>query len=267
MSRTNSYLEKFNNFYINFMIPQIEKIKENSRKIYDKLTEPKIVKISIYVSLLTFLPGLIIGLVVALIIGPPGYNLLYNYISDLGSIIYTPAPYILDITCISTAIFITPLILNLNRLYSSSQNNLIINSKKEQRLILFRRIFGYCGVVSLFIGVIGMFFVGIFSLDRSPLGLHYYFSTMTFGGFAIGGFFTGLAIVLKNRVFPKYIGYFMILGPSTATILFIIAPDPLTRQFLEWLMMFVSLFWYYLIVLITLQKLNTILFFDPNFKW
>ncbi|MFX1313309.1 MAG: hypothetical protein ACFFHD_11945, partial [Promethearchaeota archaeon] len=86
-------------------------------------------------------------------------------------------------------------------------------------------------------------------------------------GFAFGAFFTGLAIVLRKRIFPKYIGYFMIVGPSTSTILFLICPAPFTRQFLEWIMMFSSLGWYYIVVFITLQKLNTLLFFNPNFKW
>jgi len=267
MSEKNSYIEKINNFYINFMVPKVNKIKENSKQVYDKLTEPKVVKISIYISLLTFLPGLIIGLIIAINFGPLGYSLWFNYISDLGSLKYTPLPFILDLTCILTAIFLTPLILNLSRLYSSHQNPKINNTKKEKYLILFRRIFGYTGVICLFVGVTGMFYVGIFSLDRSPHNLHYYFATLTFGGFAFGAFFTGLAIVLRRRIFPKIIGFFMIFGPPGASVIFLVSPEPLTRAFLEWLMMFFGISWYYPIVFITLQKLNSILFFNPNFKW
>ncbi|UCD00427.1 MAG: hypothetical protein JSV23_05910 [Promethearchaeota archaeon] len=259
MSQKNSYIE--------FMNPIFLKLKKNGRQIYDKLTEPKIVKISIYISLITFLPGLILGLIIAINFGTLGYNLWYNWISDLGSIYYTPAPFILDLTCIISAIFIIPLILNLNRLYSSHQNHKLDNSKREYYIILFRRIFGYIGVGCLFIGVIGMFFVGVFSLDRSPFDLHYYFSTSAFGGFAFGAFFTGLAIVLRRRIFPKTVGYFMIIGPSTASIIFLLCPAPLTRQFLEWILMFTCLAWYYVIVFITLQKLNSLLFFNPDFKW
>ncbi|MFW9826306.1 MAG: hypothetical protein ACFFEY_01655 [Candidatus Thorarchaeota archaeon] len=255
------------NSYMDFMNPIFIKIKKNSKNLYDTLTKPKIVKISIYVSLLTFLPGLIVGLIIAINYGTLGYNLWYNWISDLGSRAYTPAPFILDLTCIISAIFIVPLILNLTRLYSSHQNHKLDNTKKEHYIILFRRIFGYVGVVCLFIGVIGMFFVGVFSLDRSPFDLHYYFSTSAFGGFAFGAFFTGLAIVLRKRIFPKIVGYFMIFGPSTASIVFLISPAPLTKQFLEWMLMFSSLAWYYVIVFITLQKLNSLLFFNPNFKW
>ncbi|MFX1572177.1 MAG: hypothetical protein ACFFB0_05475 [Promethearchaeota archaeon] len=258
---------KERNLYLEFFNPIFLKMKKNSKYIYNKLTEPKVVKISIYITLLTFLPGLIFGLIIAKIYGPMEYSLWYNWISDLGSTRYTPAPFILDVTCILSAIFIIPLILNLSRLYSSHQNLRLDNSKKEHYTVLFRRIFGYIGVVCLFFGVIGMFFVGVFSLDRSPFDIHYYFSTSAFGGFAFGAFFTGLAIVLRRRIFPKTIGYFMIIGPSTATIMFLIAPAPLTRQFLEWIMMFSSLGWYYVLVFITLQKLNTLLFFNPNFKW
>jgi len=259
MKQRNSYLEFFSPIFI--------KMKKNSKYIYNKLTEPKVVKISIYISLLTFLPGLIFGLIIAIIYGPMEYSLWYNWISDLGSNRYTPAPYILDLTCIISAIFIIPLILNLSRLYSSHQNRELDNSKKEHYTVLFRRIFGYIGVVCLFVGVIGMFFVGVFSLDRSPFDIHYYFSTSAFGGFAFGAFFTGLAIILRRRIFPKTVGYFMIFGPSTATLMYLFCPAPFTRQFLEWIMMFSSLGWYYVVVFITLQKLNTLLFFNPNFKW
>jgi hypothetical protein len=243
------------------------KMKRNGRKFYDKVTEPKFVKISIYISLATFLPGILLGLVIALTFGPIPYNLFFNYISDLGSLKFTPAPFILDLTCTISAIFIIPLILNLSRLFSSHMIENIDNSKRSRNLIKYRRIFGYTGVVCLFVGIFGMFFVGVFSLDRSPNDIHLYFASLAFGGFALGAFFTGLAIVLKRRLFPKIIGYFMVLGPSTASILFLIAPEPLTQQFLEWIMLFAALSWYYVIVFITLQKLNSILFFNPDFRW
>ena len=59
----------------------------------------------------------------------------------------------------------------------------------------------------------------------------------------------------------------MIFGPPAASIIFIIRPEPLTFQFLEWIMMFSALGWFYPMVIITLKKLNTVLFFNPNFKW
>ena len=143
--------------YREFIDTILLKMKRNSKYIYDKLTEPKIVKISIYISLLTFLPGLIFGLIIAIRFGGFEYSIWYNWISDLGTTRYTPAPFILDLTCILSSIFIIPLILNLSRLYSSHQNHKLDNSKKEHYIILFRRIFGYIGVASLFVGVIGMF--------------------------------------------------------------------------------------------------------------
>lgn len=259
MSQKNSYKD--------FIDPIFIKMKRNSKYIYDKLTEPKVVKISIYISLLTFFPGLIFGLIIAIRFGGFEYSIWDNWISELGLPKFTPAPLILDLTCILSSIFVIPLILNLSRLYSTHQNHKLDNSKKEHFTILFRRIFGYIGVASLLVGVIGMFFTGVFSLDRSPFDLHIYASSFSFSGFAVGAFFTGLAIVLRKRIFPKTVGYFMIFGPSTAGLLFLISPAPLTRQLLEWIMMFSSLAWYYVIVFITLQKLNSLLFFNPDFKW
>ncbi len=248
-----------------FVRDNMIKIRTKSKQIYNKLTEPKIVKISIYISLLFFLPGLIIGIAIAANFGPFGYSLLYNYISDLGSIRYTPAPFILDITVIVSAIFILPLILNLGRLYTSTPTDNIDNSKKVHHINHFRRIFGYIGMASLIIGVIGMFNVGIFSLDRSPWGLHYVFASLTFGGFAFGSFFTGLAIIMKKKIIPRTIGFFMVFGPPISAIFFLIGPQPLTRQLLEWVMTFMALAWYYPLTFITLQKTNTLLFFKSGY--
>ncbi|HDZ18962.1 hypothetical protein LCGC14_0958770 [marine sediment metagenome] len=239
-------------------------IRNRFKRIYDKITQPKVVKISVYISLLSFLPGLLIGIAVAMNYGPIGYSLWFNYISDLGSKLYTPAPFILDITVIITSIFTVPLILNMSRLYSSEMSDNIDNSKKIHYINLFRRIFGYSGVVSLILGVIGMFNIGIFSLDRSPM-VHYFFAVLTFAGFAFGSFFTGLAIVLKKKIFPRSIGFFMVFGPPVASILFLINPQPLTREFLEWVMTFMALAWYYPLVFITLQKINTLLFFKSGY--
>jgi len=258
MSEKQSTIEK------TFFRIMFVKMRSRAKRFYDKLTEPKIVKISIYISLLTFFPGLIIGIVVAMNYGPIGYSLWYNYISDLGSIVYTPAPFILDLTVIISSIFILPLILNMSRLYSTEMSDNIDNSKKIHYINLFRRIFGYSGIVSLFFGILGMFNVGIFSLDRSPI-IHLVFAAMTFVGFAVGSFFTGLAIVLKKKIFPRTIGFFMVFGPPVASILYVINPQPLTREFLEWIMTFMALIWYYPLAFITLQKLNTLLFFKSGY--
>lgn len=266
MSQKSSSCEESSEKNFNrFVRDNIIKIRTKSKQIYDKLTEPKIIKISIYISLLSFLPGLIIGIAIAANFGPFGYSLLYNYISDLGSKKYTPAPFVLDFTVIISAVFILPLILNLARLYISTPTDNIDNSKKVHYFNHFRRIFGYIGMVSLIVGVIGMFNVGIFSLDRSPWNLHYFFATLTFVGFTFGSFFTGLAIIMKKKIIPRSIGFFMVLVPPIAAILFIINPQPLTRQLIEWVMTFMALAWYYPLTFITLQKTNTLLFFKSGY--
>ena len=263
--KSSSCEESLEKIFNRFVRDNIIKIRMKSKQIYDKLTEPKIIKISVYISLLSFLPGLIIGIAIAANFGPFGYSLLYNYISDLGSKKYTPAPFILDITVIISAVFILPLILNLGRLYTSAPTDNIDNSKRMHYINHFRRIFGYIGLVSLIVGVIGLFNVGIFSLDRSPWNLHLIFASLTFVGFAFGSFFTGLAIIMKKKIIPRTIGFFMVLGPPISGILFLIGPQPLTRQLLEWVMTFMALAWYYPLTFITLQKTNTLLFFKSGY--
>ena len=222
----------------------------------EKITKPKIIKISIYISLLTFLPGLIIGLLIAINYGPTDYSIFHNYISNLGSKQYTPAPFILDLTLTISAIFFIPLILNLYQINSSDSSDNIDNSKRINNMNLSRRKFGYVGISFLIIGCVGMFNVGVFSMDRNQWNLHYIFSSLSFGGFTFGSFFTGIAIILKKIHIPRKIGLFMVFGPSTAAIIFIICPPPFTREFLEWIMLLSILVWYYPLVFITLQKIN-----------
>ncbi|MBD3213485.1 MAG: hypothetical protein GF311_12830, partial [Candidatus Lokiarchaeota archaeon] len=66
------------------------------RKLKIKITNPFLLKFCIYGILIVFIPGLIIGVIIAYFFGPESYNIWDNYISDLGSYNYTPAPFILD---------------------------------------------------------------------------------------------------------------------------------------------------------------------------
>ncbi|GAH77740.1 unnamed protein product, partial [marine sediment metagenome] len=46
------------------------------------------------------------GVLIAYFFGPESYNIIDNYISDLGSIRYTPAPFVLDAITMTTACFL-----------------------------------------------------------------------------------------------------------------------------------------------------------------
>ncbi len=226
--------------------------------IFNKIVQPKVIKYCIYVSNLVFLSGLLIGALIAVFFGPEGYNIVDNYISDLGSFNYTPTPFILDSIAMITPIFLVPIFLYSYKELIAGKKEIIFDSTKP----VSKRIFNFfvafntvLGLLCLIIAAIGLFGVGLFSEDRTTeLGLHFFFSIVVFAGLATGALFNGTAILLKKSIYPRFLGAYMIVGPPTAAILFVIPPPSTTLPFLEWMMLFAAFLWLIPMSIILLQK-------------
>jgi hypothetical protein len=228
---------------------QINLLFMKTNRLFNHFLNQKLIKICIYVSILTFLPGLLIGVLIAYFFGPESYNIIDNYISDLGSIRYTPAPFVLDAITMTTACFLVPVFFYITKIIVSDTKNIIFNSNKS----IFKRIFciyidlhAFFGLLSLLSGVVGLFGIGLFSEDRTTeLGLHYTFSIIVFAGLAFGALFNGIAILLKLKktMFPRLLGLYMMIGPFTASVLFLFPPNSVTRPFLEWMMLLAAILW------------------------
>lgn len=214
------------------------------KSLYEKITDPKVMRILIYVSMVVFLPGIVIAYIVAVATGgtsiPPGaYNMWNNYISDMGSFNYTAAPFILDYIEMITAVLFFPLFffskdLALEYLEKSGTTG---SALKISKIVIYLRFF------SLLVGAVGFFGVGLFSGDRDfPAGAHLFFSAVVFGGLAMGAFWFGLGVMLTESFMPKILGLFMFLGPITSVILFLVKPIP-SEPMLEWVMLFCIFFW------------------------
>ena len=142
-------------------------------------------------------------MLIAYFFGPESYNIIDNYISDLGSIRYTPAPFILDAIAMTTACFLVPIVFYITKVIVSDTKSIIFNSKES----FFKRIFyiyidlhAFFGLLSLLSGAVGLFGVGLFSEDRTTeLGLHFTFSIIVFAGLAFGALFNGIAMLLKLK--------------------------------------------------------------------
>ncbi|MBY9010457.1 MAG: hypothetical protein KGD74_11385 [Candidatus Lokiarchaeota archaeon] len=218
-------------------------------RLFNHFLNQKLIKICIYVSLITFLPGLLIGVLIACFFGPESYNIIDNYISDLGSIRYTPAPFVLDAIAITTACFLVPVFFYITKIIVSDTKSIIFNSNES----IFKRIYcininllAFFGLLSLLSGAVGLFGIGLFSEDRTTeLGLHYTFSIIVFAGLAFGALFNGIAILfkLKRTMFPRLIGLYMMVVPLATAIMFLFPPNSMTRPFLEWMMLLVAFLW------------------------
>ncbi|MBY9007439.1 MAG: DUF998 domain-containing protein [Candidatus Lokiarchaeota archaeon] len=220
-----------------------------------RLTNLKLLKFCVISAPSIFIFGLFIGVVIAFFFGPESYNIWDNYISDLGSINYTPAPYFLDFSAMITAILLIPVFTHFVKLLFQKSE-----VKKDGLWKIFHfimRILIVIGYIFLLLSIIGLFGIGLFSEDRTTeLGLHLIFSFVVFGAFSFSAYFIGTVIILKKTSFFRVIGLFMICTTPTFAILFIINPENLTRPFIEWMMFLSICVWLLLIDLIVYNKLK-----------
>lgn len=185
--------------------------------------------------LLTYLPLIIIGVIIAALFGPDGYTIWTHWISDLGGIHHTPAPYLYDLAAVTAGTLTIPLTFYMEKLLApmpQTTRECQYTSRLRLRLGSYAFLFGI-------IGNLGYIGVGIFSEDRSYFGLHTITSSLAFGGFTLGAFFMGWLIVLYNTKIPKLIGIYGIFGPLITIIVYLFFNNPLW----EWLLLFSILIW------------------------
>lgn len=238
---------------------RVDQFPKKLKNIYNKLTSQRVVRFGIYASLITFLPGLLIAVLIAYFFGPESYNIINNYISDLGSMHYTPTPFILDAIAMATAFFLIPVHFYITKSIVVNTRNIICDSNQsflKRFFYVYVDIHALLGLMSLISASVGLFGIGLFSEDRTTaLGLHFTFSILVFVSLAFGALFNGIAILLKKTIFPRILGLYMMIGPFTASILFIFPPYSVTLQFLEWVMLFASFLWLIPIAFLILKNL------------
>lgn len=254
----SSTLERVHNFRLkshdmlwkwgNALRSFINKIR---KEFWDFITDFKIVKICGLLVIPGYLGLIFIGCFIAAAMGPEGYTIVTHWISDLGGSSYTPAPYLYDFACILAGILTVPFTFYLEKLLAPLPNEPWSQNKYSR---LRYRISSYAFIASI-IGNLGYIGVGIFSEDRTPtlfslVGAHGLMSSLAFGGFTIGAFFTGWLIVLYDVKIPKTLGLYGIFGPLTTLILFGVWPSPLW----EWLLLFSILIWIIPLALIMMHK-------------
>jgi len=218
-------------------------------RVYDNfLINPKIVKISIISSIISLSCTLIIGYIVAQF-DPDGFNMVDNWISDMGSFNHTPLPYFLDYGAMITSILMIPAVYYMEK--SLAPNPLDVKNFTEFPRMRYR--LSGLGSFFLFMGIFGFFMIGLFSEDRTgPLGLHFFFSGVVFMGFVFGSIFYGVLILFYKTEIPRLLGLYMSIGPFASMLLINYDFTPLY----EWIMLFGLLLWIIPVFLILLKNLN-----------
>ncbi|MHA1232375.1 MAG: DUF998 domain-containing protein [Candidatus Helarchaeota archaeon] len=209
-------------------------------KTYEFIISPKTIIYCGYL-LLAFYPGLIIiGVIIANLFGPDIFLITTNYISDLGSINYTPVPILYDLACFFAGILTIPFIYFIEKHIAPIKKS--YNDNPPHRWVF--RLMG----AAYFLNMLGSIFyigVGIFSEDRDFFGMHTVCSYGAFGGFAIGSIFLGIALIISDQKLLKcpfnyIIGSIGAFLPITVAIFNLIYGGPL----LEWLLLFSILIWF-----------------------
>jgi hypothetical protein len=235
-----------------------ESINRTRAKMYNFATNFVVVKISAMAVMIGYLLLLFIGVIVAMVLDPQGYTIWINWISDLGSMEHTPAPYLYDIACIIAGSMTIPLTFYMEKLLAPLPKKSELGRKHYSRLRF--RLSSFAFLFSI-IGNFGYIGVGIFSADRDfewleilNLGPHSIMSYLAFGGFTFGAFFMGWLIVLYRTEIPKVLGIYGIFGPLIVTILNLLYGWSPWGPLLEWMLLFSILIWIIPLSLIVLMK-------------
>jgi len=186
-----------------YMIRVIEKSKKGNKR---QIIISKIIKWGLILGNLSYFSLFLISMLIAFFIGPNGYNLYYNAISDLGWSYITPFPMLFDVKAYVGSSLLILIIISVKKKLVNSyhfRDKFFRKTTIPKNLIKFAVIFG-------FIGAVGYIFVGVFNLDRAgPNGLyHYLFAVVMFGGLitsiSIFSFYILLYKLNISKIFAIY---------------------------------------------------------------
>ena len=247
-----------------------EKLSEKKKLLYNYLINPKVTRRNIIAITIFFPVMLIIGVLVAVFLGPGNFNIIDNYISDMGSHRYTPIPKFLDDSVMITAILLVPPCFYIKHIFDSKSKQLeSLNVPKGYSTLV---------LITMLIGVFGIFSSGFISEDvaislypvtTSAFDLHDILSTVQFVGLASAGFLIGIILVRyplgilelcafenKSKIIPILLGLVMIFLTPILTVFYLLEFPP-SSPFWEW-MLFFSLFgWILTIGILFLHQIKT----------
>ena len=195
-----------------------------------KITKPKAVRISTLSAFILIFSMLIIGYIIAQF-GPLGYNMIDNYISDMGSKVYTPFPYTRTISNVIGGPLFMPITFYMKKELASQENPEI--SPKRLRLGNI----GFVGMLTLFLGMVCS---GIITEDVSMLA-HTFIAVIVISGGFLATTSYGLLVTKYSTEIPKNVGILMVLCYPIIGVLAIIGYPSVI--FYEWVLLLSLYIW------------------------
>ena len=205
------------------LYPEVTEVEELSRfmklgKTFS-VTFRKYIRPTLGIGVVSYISMIFMSIIIAYV-GSGGYNLLEHTISELGLKLMTPLPNLFNSACMLAGIISIPYYFLLRKKVTSwTQDSFLLKATM------------YIG----FIGAIGYFFVGVFSLERSgPFQItHEIFAGVAFVGFVAAIILFSVYIIRFQDRFLKAFGIFGLIFPVTFLILYCIFVSPI----LEWLLL------------------------------
>ena len=270
-----------------------EKLEVQRKKTYEFLVNPKVVRLCIKGALILFIPSLIIGAILASLLDPAGiwmasaiwnqvgmeqlppdqagFSIFTDYISNLGSLNFSPIPFFLDDAAMITSLLLIPVCFYLKKRFDSIYKELESPGKLGKYLSNLSLIF-------MLLGMIGFFGIGFFSEDVADslqyatnglamigiLDLHEFFSMVVFLDLALAGIFLGIIGIKYLSIMPKV---FNLNIPKSAILILgiemIFLPLPMCIAtvitmwaFFEWLLLFSVFGWIVPLGVAFLKQIN-----------
>jgi len=173
------------------------------------LLSPMVVKFCIISASVVWISCLVIAYLVAQLdqagpgYDPAGYNFMINYISDLGSLRFTPMPILLDFAMMETSLLMIPAIFYLRGVLKGAD-------KSKGRSVL-ANLTALCMIVA----ICGLFLTGVFSEDVGeqfdelfPFGYpwHDIMADFAFTFFMISGILVATQFILFPDILREEIG-------------------------------------------------------------
>ena len=177
---------------------------------------------------------------IAVFLGTTNYNMLDNYISDMGNSEHTPFPYMRTIGNVISGPLFIPLTLYIRKQFFIQIQE---NDKKSPKSVNL----GFIGMITIFIG---MMMTGIITLDVN-LVVHSTIATITILAGCIATISYGYTILRYQTTISKIIGIYMVSILPIIVLLFMTGFP--SYIFYEWVLLFSFYAW---MILISIQLLS-----------
>nr|MDO8087055.1 DUF998 domain-containing protein [Candidatus Sigynarchaeum springense] len=208
----------------------LKKIADFLEGIY---TSEKVFKVVAWASIVACPALLLVGILVA---APGGFNLGIHSPTALGSVAFTPAPWLFDAFCIIIGVLAIPAVYYIEKQLAPLPSQLGELSRPRYKLTTYGLLLGL-------LGGLGFIVLGILSRDRPVKVGHYtipvfaYAETIGFIAFALAFICLGECILLYDTGASKILGMFGLLGPFVALAAWAASRTALA----EWLVLFSTL--------------------------